>query len=92
MLLQSSFNVWVENKKDRIKDLRFKAHQRYIFLYEGLVLFTKKYGREESPSYAFKNALKVSILLYENIVIFYVKFYLLCTKVLFNCYNWNVFF
>ncbi|KFM76528.1 Guanine nucleotide exchange factor DBS, partial [Stegodyphus mimosarum] len=60
LLLQSPFNVWVENKKDRIKELRFKAHQRYIFLYEGLVLFTKKYGREESPSYAFKNALKTS--------------------------------
>lgn len=60
LLLQSPFNVWVENKKDRIRDLRFKAHQRYIFLYEGLVLFTKKYGREESPSYAFKNALKTS--------------------------------
>ncbi|XP_035221623.1 guanine nucleotide exchange factor DBS-like, partial [Stegodyphus dumicola] len=60
LLLQSPFNVWVENKKDRIKELRFKAHQRYIFLYEGLVLFTKKYGREESPSYAFKNSLKTS--------------------------------
>ncbi|XP_055936058.1 guanine nucleotide exchange factor DBS-like isoform X3 [Argiope bruennichi] len=60
LLLQGPFNVWVENKKDRIRDLRFKAHQRYIFLYQGLVLFTKKYGREESPSYAFKNALKTS--------------------------------
>ncbi|XP_054708751.1 LOW QUALITY PROTEIN: guanine nucleotide exchange factor DBS-like [Uloborus diversus] len=60
LLLQSSFNVWVENKKDRIRELRFKPHQRHIFLYEGLVLFTKKYGREESPSYAFKNALKTS--------------------------------
>lgn len=96
MLLQSSFNVWVENKKDRIKDLRFKAHQRYIFLYEGLVLFTKKYGREESPSYAFKNALKVRFLfifyLYKNIVIFYVMFYLLCTKAAFSCNNLNVVF
>ncbi|XP_015927368.1 guanine nucleotide exchange factor DBS isoform X2 [Parasteatoda tepidariorum] len=60
LLLQGPFNVWVENKKDRIRDLRFKAHQRYIFLYEGLVLFTKKFGREESPSYAFKNSLKTS--------------------------------
>lgn len=96
MLLQSSFNVWVENKKDRIKDLRFKAHQRYIFLYEGLVLFTKKYGREESPSYAFKNALKVSFLF----IFHYVKTWLFFVwsviyfvfKAAFSCNNLNIVF
>ncbi|GFY44277.1 guanine nucleotide exchange factor DBS [Trichonephila inaurata madagascariensis] len=72
LLLQSPFNVWVENKKDRIRDLRFKAHHRYIFLYQGLVLFTKKYGREESPSYAFKNALKIFIVQMQNLYMFFL--------------------
>ncbi|XP_067143192.1 guanine nucleotide exchange factor DBS-like isoform X3 [Centruroides vittatus] len=69
LLLQSSFNVWMERKKkEKIRELRFKPRQRYIFLYEQLVLFTKKYGREDNPSYAFKNALKTSqIGLTENV-------------------------
>ena len=49
----------MERKKERIRELRFKPRSRYIFLYEQLVLFTKKYGRDDNPSYAFKNALKV---------------------------------
>ncbi|XP_077514726.1 guanine nucleotide exchange factor DBS-like isoform X2 [Amblyomma americanum] len=61
LLLQGMFNVWMEKKKkDRMRELRFKPSQRYIFLYEHLVLFTKKYGRDDNPSYAFKNALKTS--------------------------------
>lgn len=61
LLLQGMFNVWIEKKKkERMKELRFKPSQRYIFLYEHLVLFTKKYGRDDNPSYAFKNALKTS--------------------------------
>lgn len=66
LLLQGMFNVWLETKKK--KELRFKPSQRYIFLYEQLVLFTKKYGRDDSPTYAFKNALKTSqIGLTENV-------------------------
>ncbi|XP_071036911.1 guanine nucleotide exchange factor DBS isoform X2 [Parasteatoda tepidariorum] len=65
LLLQSAFSVWMERKK---RELRFKPRSRYIFLYEQLVLFTKKYGRDDNPSYAFKNALKTSqIGLTENI-------------------------
>ncbi|XP_050044251.1 guanine nucleotide exchange factor DBS-like isoform X1 [Dermacentor andersoni] len=61
LLLQGMFNVWMEKKKkERMRELRFKPSQRYIFLYEHLVLFTKKYGRDDNPSYAFKNALKTS--------------------------------
>lgn len=60
LLLQGTFNVWMEKKKDVMKDLHFKTHQRYIFLYEHLVMFTKKYGKEESPSYAYKSALNTS--------------------------------
>lgn len=69
LLLQSAFSVWMERKKERIRELRFKPRSRYIFLYEQLVLFTKKYGRDDNPSYAFKNALKVSIYItYINII------------------------
>ncbi|XP_064456974.1 guanine nucleotide exchange factor DBS-like [Ornithodoros turicata] len=65
LLLQGMFNVWLEKKK---KELRFKPSQRYIFLYEQLILFTKKYGRDDNPVYAFKNALKTSqIGLTENV-------------------------
>ncbi|XP_076323895.1 guanine nucleotide exchange factor DBS isoform X2 [Tachypleus tridentatus] len=68
LLLQGPFSVWMERKKDRIRDLRFKPQQRFIFLYEQLVLLTKKCGRDEHPTYAFKNALKTSqIGLTENV-------------------------
>ncbi|XP_076349568.1 guanine nucleotide exchange factor DBS-like isoform X5 [Tachypleus tridentatus] len=60
LLLQGPFNVWIEGKKDRIRDLRFKSQQRFIFLYEQLILLTKKCGPDENPTYAFKNALKTS--------------------------------
>lgn len=64
LLLQGPFNVWMEEKKRErsVKDLRFKPSRRYIFLYEQLVLFTKRQGRDENLSYAFKNALKVCFL------------------------------
>ncbi|XP_022698752.1 guanine nucleotide exchange factor DBS-like [Varroa jacobsoni] len=70
LLLQGPFNVWMEEKKRErsVKDLRFKPSRRYIFLYEQLVLFTKRQGRDENLSYAFKNALKTSqIGLTENL-------------------------
>ncbi|OQR75088.1 guanine nucleotide exchange factor DBS-like, partial [Tropilaelaps mercedesae] len=70
LLLQGLFNVWMEEKKKErsVKDLRFKPSRRYIFLYEQLVLFTKRQGRDENLSYAFKNALKTSqIGLTENL-------------------------
>ncbi|KAG1682081.1 Guanine nucleotide exchange factor DBS [Nymphon striatum] len=69
LLMHESFSVWIEHKKDKIKDIRFKAKSRHVFLYEQLVLFTKKSIKEmEKASYHFKNALKMSqIGLTENV-------------------------
>lgn len=67
LLMQGSFNVWTDHKKghNKVKDLaRFKPMQRHLFLYAKTLLFCKKReesteGHEKSPSYSFKNALKV---------------------------------
>uniref|UniRef100_A0A8D0LA13 MCF.2 cell line derived transforming sequence-like 2 n=1 Tax=Sphenodon punctatus TaxID=8508 RepID=A0A8D0LA13_SPHPU len=67
LLLQGSFNVWTDHKKghNKVKDLaRFKPMQRHLFLYAKILLFCKKReestdGHEKSPSYSFKNSLKV---------------------------------
>lgn len=51
----------MEHKHDRIRDLRFKAMQRHLFLYErSLLLCKKKEENNEEPVYTFKNKLKVS--------------------------------
>ncbi|KAM4043003.1 putative guanine nucleotide exchange factor MCF2L2 isoform 3-T3 [Anomaloglossus baeobatrachus] len=68
LLMQGSFNVWTDHKKghNKVKDLaRFKPMQRHLFLYAKTLLFCKKReesteGHEKSPSYSFKNALKMS--------------------------------
>ncbi|XP_034294781.1 probable guanine nucleotide exchange factor MCF2L2 isoform X1 [Pantherophis guttatus] len=68
LLLQGSFNIWTDHKKghNKVKDLaRFKPMQRHLFLYAKSLLFCKKReentdGHEKSPSYSFKNSLKMS--------------------------------
>uniref|UniRef100_A0A8C5M2H6 MCF.2 cell line derived transforming sequence-like 2 n=1 Tax=Leptobrachium leishanense TaxID=445787 RepID=A0A8C5M2H6_9ANUR len=67
LLMQGSFNVWTDHKRGhKVKDLaRFKPMQRHLFLYAKTLLFCKKReetteGHEKSPSYSFKNALKMS--------------------------------
>ncbi|XP_053315197.1 probable guanine nucleotide exchange factor MCF2L2 [Spea bombifrons] len=68
LLMQGSFNVWTDHKRghNKVKDLaRFKPMQRHLFLYAKTLLFCKKReetteGHEKSPSYSFKNSLKMS--------------------------------
>uniref|UniRef100_A0A7M4EVS2 MCF.2 cell line derived transforming sequence-like 2 n=1 Tax=Crocodylus porosus TaxID=8502 RepID=A0A7M4EVS2_CROPO len=68
LLMQGSFNVWTDHKKghNKVKDLaRFKPMQRHLFLYAKMLLFCKKReentdGHEKTPSYSFKNSLKMS--------------------------------
>ncbi|PVD18636.1 hypothetical protein C0Q70_21186 [Pomacea canaliculata] len=61
LLMHGSFSVWMEHKHDRIRDLRFKAMQRHLFLYErSLLLCKKKEENNEEPVYTFKNKLKLS--------------------------------
>ncbi|XP_070213209.1 guanine nucleotide exchange factor DBS-like isoform X2 [Littorina saxatilis] len=61
LLMHGAFSVWTEHKRERIKDLRFKAMQRSIFLYErGLLLCKKKEESNDDPVYVFKNKLKLS--------------------------------
>uniref|UniRef100_A0A8C4W4Z8 MCF.2 cell line derived transforming sequence-like 2 n=1 Tax=Gopherus evgoodei TaxID=1825980 RepID=A0A8C4W4Z8_9SAUR len=70
LLMQGSFNVWTDHKKghSKVKDLaRFKPMQRHLFLYTKILLFCKKRdentdGHEKSPSYSFKNSLKVTCM------------------------------
>ncbi|KAL8567172.1 hypothetical protein ACOMHN_046582 [Nucella lapillus] len=60
LLMHGGFGVWTEHKRERIKDLRFKAMQRNIFLYERGLLLCKKKEEADGPVYAFKNKLKLS--------------------------------
>ncbi|KAM8711692.1 hypothetical protein ACLKA7_012235 [Drosophila subpalustris] len=60
LLLQDSFQVWTESKKD-IR-LRIKPQQRHIFLYQKSLLFckqTSKTGHNKS-TYQFKHHVKMS--------------------------------
>lgn len=67
LLMQGSFNVWIDHKKghSKVKDLaRFKPMQRHLFLHEKAVLFCKKReengeGYEKAPSYSYKHSLNV---------------------------------
>ncbi|KAK3596722.1 hypothetical protein CHS0354_025019 [Potamilus streckersoni] len=70
LLLQGSFSVWTEHKKEKIRDIRFKPMQRHVFLYEKAILLCKK--KEDSTSekdvYSYKNMLRLSkVGLTENI-------------------------
>ncbi|XP_041450328.1 guanine nucleotide exchange factor DBS isoform X8 [Drosophila obscura] len=62
LLLQDSFQVWTESKKD-IR-LRIKPQQRHIFLYQKSMLFckqTSKPGHNKS-TYQFKHHVKMSLI------------------------------
>ncbi|XP_065353804.1 guanine nucleotide exchange factor DBS-like isoform X3 [Cloeon dipterum] len=69
LLMQGQFNMWVENKKDRLRELRLKPMQRQIFLYEKSILFCKRVGREpDTATYQFKTFLQMSqVGLTENV-------------------------
>ena len=61
--MQGAFSVWAEHKKDIIRELRFKAMLRHLFLYEKAILFCKKKDEEhnaEKATYLFKNVLQVN--------------------------------
>nr|XP_006811250.1 PREDICTED: guanine nucleotide exchange factor DBS-like [Saccoglossus kowalevskii] len=62
LLMQGSFSVWVEHKKNNIRDIRFKPMQRHLFLYEKLFLFCKR-REDEGPfdktTYSYKNFIKM---------------------------------
>ncbi|XP_065576219.1 guanine nucleotide exchange factor DBS-like isoform X3 [Artemia franciscana] len=61
LLLQGSFNVWTEGKRDRLRDLRLKPMQRHIFLYEKAVLMCKRVGKDpEKATYQYKHSLNMS--------------------------------
>jgi pleckstrin homology domain-containing family G member 4 len=60
LLLQDSFQVWTESKKD-IR-LRLKTQHRHIFLYQKAMLFCKQGSKtsHNKSTYQFKNWLKMS--------------------------------
>jgi hypothetical protein len=62
LLMQGSFSVWMDSKKDRLRELRLKPMQRHIFLYQKAMLFCKKAAKEvhNKDTYHFKRYLKVS--------------------------------
>lgn len=62
LLMQGSFSVWTESKKDRLRELRLKPMQRHIFLYQKAMLFCKKITKEgqNKAEYHFKRYLKMS--------------------------------
>ncbi|KAK7866805.1 hypothetical protein R5R35_005239 [Gryllus longicercus] len=62
LLMQGSFSVWSESKKDRLRELRLKPMQRHIFLYQKAMLFCKKAVKEghNKPTYHFKRYLQMS--------------------------------
>ncbi|XP_046672964.1 guanine nucleotide exchange factor DBS-like isoform X2 [Homalodisca vitripennis] len=60
LLMQGSFSVSPESKKDRLRDLRLKPMQRHIFLYQKALLFCKKSAAHNKATYHFKRILKMS--------------------------------
>lgn len=60
LLLQGSFSVWVETKKDL--RLRLKPMQRHIFLYQAAMVFCKTTTKSthNKATYYFKHYLKMS--------------------------------
>lgn len=60
LLLQGSFSLWVENKKDLLKELRLKPMRRQIFLYQQGLLLCKKVSKDNKPMYHYKKYLRVS--------------------------------
>ncbi|XP_069678460.1 guanine nucleotide exchange factor DBS [Periplaneta americana] len=62
LLMQGSFSVWTDSKKDRLRELRLKPMQRHIFLYQKAMIFCKKAAKEvhNKDTYHFKRYLKMS--------------------------------
>lgn len=60
LLLQGSFSVWAENKRDL--RLRLKPMQRHIFLYQKAMLFCKPASKtvHNKATYQFKHYLEMS--------------------------------
>lgn len=60
LLLQGSFSVWAENKRDL--RLRLKPMQRHIFLYQKAILFCKPASKtaHNKATYQFKHYLEMS--------------------------------
>ncbi|KAJ8926822.1 hypothetical protein NQ314_020670 [Rhamnusium bicolor] len=60
LLLQGSFSVWAENKKDL--RLRIKPTRRHLFLYQKALLFCKPVSKatHNKATYQFKHYLKMS--------------------------------
>nr|XP_015837407.1 PREDICTED: guanine nucleotide exchange factor DBS isoform X1 [Tribolium castaneum]XP_015837728.1 PREDICTED: guanine nucleotide exchange factor DBS isoform X1 [Tribolium castaneum]XP_015837982.1 PREDICTED: guanine nucleotide exchange factor DBS isoform X1 [Tribolium castaneum] len=60
LLLQGSFSIWVENKKDL--RLRLKPLRRHVFLYQKSILFCKAASKSShnKATYQFKHYLKMS--------------------------------
>lgn len=60
LLLQGSFSVWIENKKDL--RLRLKPMRRHLFLYQKSLLFCKPVSKatHNKATYQFKHYLKMS--------------------------------
>jgi len=60
LLLQDSFQVWTETKKDL--RLRIKPQHRHIFLYQKAMLFCKQASKtgHNKNTYQFKHYLKMS--------------------------------
>ncbi|XP_050688472.1 guanine nucleotide exchange factor DBS-like isoform X4 [Eriocheir sinensis] len=60
LLMQGPFSVWNEGKRG-LRELRLKPAQRHLFLYEKVLLFTKRAGKDtDRATYHFKSALKMS--------------------------------
>ncbi|KAH3806394.1 hypothetical protein DPMN_134715, partial [Dreissena polymorpha] len=61
LLMQGSFSVWTEHKHEKIRDIRFKAMQRHVFLYEKAILLCKQkedvHG-DSRDAYCYKNMLR----------------------------------
>lgn len=66
LLLQDSFQVWTDSKKDL--RLRLKTQQRHIFLYQKALLFCKPASKtiHNKCTYQYKHFVKVKIIFFLN--------------------------
>lgn len=73
--MQGPFSVWNEGKRG-LRELRLKPAQRHLFLYEKVLLFTKRAGKDtDRATYHFKNALKVWSSKFFDFVLLNLPFY-----------------
>ncbi|KAJ4435473.1 hypothetical protein ANN_18089 [Periplaneta americana] len=94
LLMQGSFSVWTDSKKDRLRELRLKPMQRHIFLYQKAMIFCKKAAKEvhNKDTYHFKRYLKKllsSSLLSKNLKVRIYKTVIL-PVVLYGCETWTL--